>query len=141
MKKIQPILKNNFGFIRSIFKVKTVKKNFVLKPNAFVNYKGNEGLMANPSAKHYWDHDVFTYITSLPNPDRQKDTASFRTGIMNPGDSLFYSSGYMVLENVRSKDSLPADIFRNGDSLYEAPLKIYSKTGSIYSVTSRLAIA
>jgi len=111
-----------------------------LKPNAFVNYKGNEGLMANPSAKHYWDHDVFTYITSLPNPEKQKDTAAFITNKLKPGDSLFYSSGYMILEKVRSNDSLPPSIFGKGDSLYESSIKIHSKSGSIFSVISRLAI-
>jgi cytochrome c-type biogenesis protein CcmF len=46
----------------------------------------------------------------------------------------------MILEKIESKDSLPSAIFGKNDSLYEAPLKIHSKTGSIYSVTSRLAI-
>ncbi|HMG69088.1 MAG TPA: cytochrome c biogenesis protein CcsA, partial [Chitinophagaceae bacterium] len=45
------------------FKSKTGDEQFNLVPNAFVNYKGNQGLMANPAAKHYWDHDIFTYIT------------------------------------------------------------------------------
>src|SRR5215212_9439967 len=47
------------------FKNKNGKDEFTLTPNAFVNYKGNQGLMANPDAKHYFDHDIFTYITSL----------------------------------------------------------------------------
>ena len=97
--------------------------------------------MSNPDARHYWDHDVFTYITSLPNPDRQKDTASFRPGGMKTGDSLFYSGGFMILQEVRKKDSLPEDLFGKGGQLYETPLKIYSKTGSVYSVTPRMAIA
>lgn len=132
--------KKQLWFYSIRFQSKEGKEEFVLKPNAFVNYKGNEGLMANPSAKHYWDHDVFTYITSLPNPEKQKDTASFKTNKLKPGDSLFYSRGYMILEKVESKDSLPGEIFGKGDSLYEAPLKIHSQTGSIYSVVSRLAI-
>jgi cytochrome c-type biogenesis protein CcmF len=132
--------KKQLWFYSIRFKSKDGKEEFVLKPNAFVNYKGNEGLMANPSAKHYWDHDVFTYITSLPNPERQKDSASFKTTQLRPGDSLFYSGGYMILEHVIIKDSLPSEIFGKDDSLFEAPLKIHSKTGSIYSVTSRLAL-
>ncbi len=132
--------KKQLWFYTIRFKSKDGKEEFVLKPNAFVNYKGNEGLMANPAAKHYWDHDVFTYITSLPNPEIQKDTGSFITNKLKPGDSLFYSGGYIIMEKVETKDSLPSSIFGKNDSLYEAPLKIHSKTGSIYSVTSRLAI-
>lgn len=121
------------------FKSKDGKEEFVLKPNAFVNYKGNEGLMANPAAKHYWDHDVFTYITSLPNPDKQEDTALFQPRILSAGDSLFYSSGYMILQSIKQRDSLPDEIFGSHGKLYEAPIKIFSKTGSVFSVTSRLA--
>jgi cytochrome c-type biogenesis protein CcmF len=132
--------KKQLWFYSIRFKSKDGKEEFVLKPNAFVNYKGNEGLMANPSAKHYWNHDVFTYITSLPNPEKQNDTASFKTNNLKPGDSLFYSGGYMILDNVKSNDSLPPSIFAKGDSLYESSLKIHSKSGSVFSVTSRLAI-
>jgi cytochrome c-type biogenesis protein CcmF len=131
--------KKQLWFYSIRFKSKDGKEDFILKPNAFVNYKGNEGLMANPAAKHYWNHDVFTYITSLPNPERQKDTALFKTNKLKPGDSLFYSGGYMVLEKVETKDSLPVSIFGKDDSLYESSIKIHSKFGSIFSVTSRLA--
>ncbi len=123
------------------FSRKDGKEDFVLRPNSFVNPSGAEGLMSNPDARHYWDHDVFTYITSLPNPDRQQDTAQFRPGVMKKGDSLFYSGGFMILEEVNKKDSLPEDLFGKDGQLFETPIKIHSKTGSVYSVTPRLAIA
>ncbi len=123
------------------FQRKDGKEDFVLQPNAFINYKGNEGLMANPDARHYWDHDVFTYITSLPDPEKRDDTATFRTHVLKPGDSLFYSNGFMIVEDVKMNNDVPADIFGEQGSLYETPLKIYSKTGSTYSVTPRLAFA
>ena len=123
------------------FKSNDGKEEFVLMPNAFVNYKGNEGLMANPSAKHYWDHDVFTYITSIPNPENEKDTSSFKPFTRKTGDSLFYSRGFIIIQDVKQKDSIPEELFGADGTLYEVPLKIYSKTGSTYSVTSRLANA
>lgn len=129
-------------FYKVRFRSKDGKEEFVLHPNAFVNYKGNEGLMANPSSKHYWDHDVFTYITSLPNPDKkEEDTISFKPVTLKQGDSVFYSSGYIILQDVLVKDNLPEDIFGKDGSLYEAPLKIIARTGSVYTVTPRLAIA
>ena len=133
--------KKQLWFYKVRFKSKDGKEEFVLQPNAFVNYKGNEGLMANPASRHYWDHDVFTYITSLPNPEKQKDTASFHPNLLKTGDTVFYSNGFIVLQGVSSTDSLPVELFGTNGSLYEAPLKIYSKTGSIYSVTSKLAMA
>ncbi len=133
--------KKQLSFYKIHFKSKNGKEEFTLTPNSFVNYKGNEGLMSNPDARHYWDHDVFTYITSIANPDKAKDTAAFKTNNLKPGDSLFYSSGFMILQDVKEKGDLPVAIFGEKGTLHEAALKVYSKTGSIYSVTSRLAIA
>ncbi|MEO7533772.1 MAG: cytochrome c assembly protein, partial [Ferruginibacter sp.] len=131
--------KKELSFYKVNFKRKDGKEEFTLTPNSFVNYKGNEGLMSNPDARHYWNHDVFTYITSISNPDKTKDTATFKAASLKIGDSLFYSTGFMVLENVKKKDTLPKQLFGDDGTLYEAPIKIYSKTGSVYSVTSRLA--
>jgi cytochrome c-type biogenesis protein CcmF len=133
--------KKQQSFYKIHFKRKDGKEEFTLVPNSFVNYKGQEGLMSNPAARHYLTHDVFTYITSISNPDAKNDTASFKIHKIKTGDTVFYSSGYMVLQDVQSKDSLPEDIFGKEGSLHEMPVKIFSKTGSIFTVTSRLANA
>lgn len=133
--------KKQLWFYKVRFKSNDGKEEFVLMPNAFVNYKGNEGLMANPDAKHYWDHDVFTYITSIPNPENAKDTTSFKPYTRKQGDSLFYSKGFIIVQDVKQKDSVPKELFGTQGMLYEVPLKIYSKSGSVFSVTSRLANA
>ncbi|HEU4574042.1 MAG TPA: cytochrome c biogenesis protein CcsA [Chitinophagaceae bacterium] len=121
------------------FKSKDGKEEFNLMPNAFVNYKGNEGLMANPDSKHYWDHDVFTYITSLPDPEKNKDTAQFKERPASVGDTIFYSKGFMVLERISSRDDLPTDIFDPGDAVYDARVKIFSKNNTSYTAEPKLA--
>jgi cytochrome c-type biogenesis protein CcmF len=129
-------------FYKIHFKEKDGKEEFVLMPSAFINVKGNEGIQAEPDSRHYWDHDVFTYITAVPDPEKNKDTSTFRTNSLKPGDSLFYSKGYMILQNVKPIENVPqqiAEILGNEGSLNEASLKIYSKTGSIFSATTKLA--
>ncbi|OSZ80061.1 cytochrome c assembly protein [Chitinophagaceae bacterium IBVUCB2] len=133
--------KKELSFYKIRFKRKDGKEEFVLTPNSFVNYKGNEGLMSNPDARHYWTHDVFTYITSIANPDNTKDTASFKPVPLKISDTVFYSNGFIIMEGLKTKDSLPKELFGEKGQLYEAPMKIYSKSGSVYSVTTRLAIA
>lgn len=133
--------KKQLWFYKVRFRSNDGKEEFVLMPNAFVNYKGNEGLMANPDAKHYWDHDVFTYITSIPNPENAKDTTSFKPYTRRQGDSLFYSKGFIIVQDIKQKDNVPQELFGAQGMLYEVPLKIYSKSGSVFSVTSRLANA
>ena len=134
-------IKDERTYFNIHFKRKDGKENFVLSPNSFVNPNGQEGLMSNPDARHYWDHDVFTYITSLPNPEKLKDTANFQSHALTPGDSVFYSGGFMILQDVIKKDSLPEDLFGKDGSLFETPLKIYSKNGTTYTLTPRLATA
>ena len=133
--------KKQLSFYKVRFKSKDGKEEFVLTPNSFVNYKGNEGLMSNPDARHYWNHDVFTYITSISNPDKTKDTTTFRPNELQPGDTLFYSSGFIIYQEITQKEDLPVDLFGPNGSLHEAYLKVHSKTGSIYTIAPKLAVA
>ncbi len=132
--------KKQLSFYKVRFKSKDGKEEFVLTPNSFVNYKGNEGLMSNPDARHYWNHDVFTYITSISNPDKTKDTTTFRPNELKPGDTLFYSSGFIIYQEIKQTDNLPEDFFGKEGSLQQANLKVHSKTGSTYSIAPKLAI-
>lgn len=125
--------KKELWFYSINFQSKDGKENFTLHPNAFVNYKGNEGLMANPSSRHYWDHDVFTYITALPNPDKNKDTANFHNELLKEGDTAFYSKGYFVLEKITTKDSIPTGDFEPDDKATLATIKVHSKNNTSYT--------
>lgn len=115
------------------FKSREDKEEFTLKPNAFVNYKNNEGLMANPDSRHYLTHDVFTYISALPNPEKNKDTAQFVNHPVKQGDSIFYSKGYLILEKIATRDSLPFEGFRPGDRATVATVGVHSFNRSSYT--------
>ncbi|HUC81692.1 MAG TPA: cytochrome c-type biogenesis CcmF C-terminal domain-containing protein, partial [Flavisolibacter sp.] len=114
------------------FERKDGKENFTLRPNAFVNYKNQEGLMANPDAKHYWTYDIFTYITSLPDPTKNKDTASFKPINVKVGDTVWYSKGFAVVKNVQSFKEIPGVELTANDSASVATLDVFAKTGSRY---------
>lgn len=117
------------------------KEEFMLRPTAFVNSRGREGIQPEPDSRHYLTHDIYTYVTSLPDPAKNKDTASFRTTAMRPGDSLFYSKGFIILNGLYEKKDLPEKLFGKEGKLYEAPVRVYSKTGTSYSLTIRHALA
>ena len=119
---------------QTYFKIDFVseKESFTLWPNAFVNYKGNMEMMANPDAKHYWDHDVFTYVSAIQNPEKVADTAQFKMNTTSVGDTIFYSKGYMVLEKLMGKDNLPVQGFAATDTGFTASLKIQQLNGSSY---------
>lgn len=115
------------------FKSKKTNEEFTLLPDAFVNYKGNEGLMANPSSKHYWDHDVFTYVSSFYKPDGKSDTVSFKPNLVHLNDTVFYSKGYIIIEKLAAKDNLPVAGFSKTDTGYTASVKVQQLNGPSYS--------
>jgi cytochrome c-type biogenesis protein CcmF len=130
--------KKSLWFYNLQFETKEGNEKFTLKPNAFVNYKGNMGLMANPDAKHYWNYDVFTYITSLPNPDKAEDTSSFKPIDLRVGDTAFYSNGFMVLEDIKSGRNVPGFELGPKDSVSVASIKVTSKNATSYTTNALL---
>lgn len=130
--------KKPLWFYNLKFETKDGDEQFTLKPNAFVNYKGNMGLMANPDAKHHWNYDVFTYITSLPNPDKTEDTASFKPVDLHVGDTTFYSNGFLVLEDIKSGRNVPGFDLGPNDSVSVASIKVTSKNATSYTTNALL---
>jgi cytochrome c-type biogenesis protein CcmF len=115
------------------FESKDGNEKFTLHPNAFVNEKGQRGLSANPDARHYLTHDIFLYITSLPDPDKKEDTTSFKPVDMKLGDTIFYSRGFAVLDSLWTRTDVPTV-----DSVTIASLKVTARTNSIYKLNTYL---
>lgn len=113
------------------FERKDKQERFRLVPEAYVNNKGNMGLSANPDARHYWTHDVFTYITSLPDPNR-KDTNSFRSVHVAVGDTFFYSSGYGIINDLRTVKNIPG--LDPNDSASVVTINVHAKSNSRYTI-------
>lgn len=106
---------------------------FNLYPDAFINPKGQEGLIANPGSKHYWDHDVFTYVTSVPDPSKIKDTGKYESHVIQPGDTIFLSNGYMVLDGFTSNPVGPGYEPKPGDIAVGAKLSIHTGNNETFS--------
>ncbi len=128
------------GDPKTYYKVHYVQKDdagnviqeFRLYPDAFVNPRGQEGLIANPDSKHYWDHDIFTYVTSVFDPAKMKDTADYKSYEVQEGDTVFFSTGYMILQDIVPDPESPAYHPEPGDLAVGAQLKVISKQGRTY---------
>lgn len=99
-------------------------QTFRLYPDAFINPRGQQGLIANPDSKHYWDRDIFTYVTSVFDPSKLKDTAEYKSYEVQTGDTIFYSTGYMILEDIVPKPTSPSYNPEPGDLAVGARLKV-----------------
>lgn len=102
-----------------------VEESFMLYPDAFVNPKGQQGLIANPSSKHYLHKDVFTYVTQVLDPTKRTDTTAYKSYTVKRGDSIFFNSGFMVFNDFEQADYQET----SGDLSIKAKLTVYDMKG------------
>jgi cytochrome c-type biogenesis protein CcmF len=128
---------------KKFFEIKFVKKqngvakdSFYLYPDVLKGNKGMEGFSANPSSKHYWNKDIFVYVTSFQ--DHSKDNLEeFKPNKIKEKDSIFYSNGYIILDkvvkrtNVIDKDSSVEAVFQ---------MTVHSKEGISYKANPAIVV-
>jgi cytochrome c-type biogenesis protein CcmF len=115
---------------------KSLKDSFYLYPDVLKNNKGMEGFSANPSSKHYWNKDIFVYVTSFQD-HKEEDTVSFKSNQIKIGDSVFYSNGYVKLENVLVN---PNPNRAAGVNELVLKMTVHSVTGLRYDVTPTIRL-
>ena len=107
-------------------------ESFNLYPNLIRNTKGQENFSNNPDSKHYWDKDIFSYISYADNMDKREDTAQFKNHLMKVNDTVFYSNGFMVLNKVEPNPSNDKYKFTANDTALMADITVFSKEGTSY---------
>jgi cytochrome c-type biogenesis protein CcmF len=107
-----------------------------LYPDVLKNNKGMEGFSANPSSKHYWNKDIFVYVTSFQDHSKD-DTTKFIPHQMAIGDSIFYSNGIIKLDKVliNPNPNRPA-----GSNELVLQLSITSKEGLKYQANPSIVL-
>jgi cytochrome c-type biogenesis protein CcmF len=123
-------------FFELNFKEKSTNKEFLLYPDVLKNNKGMEGFSANPSSKHYWNKDIFVYVTSFQDHSKN-DTASFVPHQMAIGDSIFYGNGYIKLDRVLIN---PNSNRAAGSNELVLALSVTSKEGLKYQASPSITL-
>jgi len=100
-------------------------EEFTLWPNAQINPK--MGLISNPSSKHYWDKDVFTYVRSIPNNEARDTAHVFKEFELAVGDTVFTELSGIVLEEIVPNPTHPLYIPDEGQIAAMAVLGVYRK--------------
>lgn len=117
-----------------------IKEQFTLYPDAFL-VKGEEGrtqLSANPDSRHYWNKDIFTFVTSMPDPEAAKDTATFRNVPVRAGDTIFYSRGYILVKQLIEANKNTNKELPLVDSAWLADVNIITNDGLSYTAQPAL---
>ena len=119
------------------FKIDFATKNggerFQLYPDVIENNKGGEGLTPNPDSRHYWNRDIFTYVTFLSDPEAKlKDTTGFTNKTVVVGDTSFYGNGMWVVKQLILNPPDKKFEAYAGDTIVAADISVISKDGRQY---------
>lgn len=124
------------------FKSKTGDEHFNVYPDIIENNKGAEGVTPNPSAKHYWNRDIFTYLTFLGDPEKIKgaDTSTFTNKAVHIGDTVFYSKGIMIVNGVTVNPVTEKHQFSASDTAIGLNMTVISKEGNRFTAQPLLRV-
>ena len=103
------------------------KDKFTLYPDLIKNSKGQEGMSNNPDSRHYWHKDIFSYVNHASSVQEGSDTSQFKNHVVQTGDTVFYSEGYMILDSVTVNPQNDKYKFTSKDTAIMANLTVFTK--------------
>lgn len=118
--------KSKMTYFKIRFRKKDGTEDFVLYPNWIKNTKGQDGISANPDKRHYWDRDIFSYVSAADNLV-EDDTSGFKSYPVAIHDTIFYSKGYMILDKVEVNPNNEKYHFNPGDTALMAAITVVSR--------------
>ncbi|HEY2349264.1 MAG TPA: cytochrome c biogenesis protein CcsA, partial [Puia sp.] len=130
----------NIIYFKVKFEDKKTGESFNLWPNLIRNTKGAENFSNNPDKQHYFDRDIFTYISFANILDKQRDTTGFRTFPVGLHDTVFYSKGMMILDTVLINPSNDKYHFSPTDTALLAQIRVITRDSQQYSMAPLLYV-
>lgn len=122
------------------FETKDGKEKFSLYPDVIKNNKGMEGFAANPASKHYWNKDIFVYISSFLGA-ANNDTTKFDSRILKTGDTSFYSSGFFIVNKANFNPVEFQSKYIPGEKAVFLDVDVVAKNGQKYKANPGIAIS
>ncbi len=80
---------------------------FTLKP--FIQLNNRMGNVAEPSTKHYWNRDIFTFVTYAEIEDRAKTEPEYdepSTHNISIGDTIYSTGAIIILNGIQGVDDV-----------------------------------
>ena len=101
-------------------------KTFTLFPRAQVN--PNMGLIASPDIKKYLGRDLYTHVSSIPDPDVEKEWSEPEHHRINVGEQFVVNDYIAELTKVALKTNTTRIPLNEGDVAVGASIKILGKS-------------
>ncbi|MBX0333446.1 cytochrome c biogenesis protein CcsA [Pontibacter sp. HSC-14F20] len=98
------------------------KENFVLYPRAQVN--PNMGLLASPDIKHFAGKDLYTHVSTVPDPNEEKDWGELQEYEVSAGDTIVINDYIAIFNGIEQIEQVPGVKLAEGDVAVQAAMKI-----------------
>jgi cytochrome c-type biogenesis protein CcmF len=121
--------KNRITYFHVQLQKKDSADEFDLYPNMVNTGKSADDNVFNPDMHHYWDKDIFSYISAAYNPQQEseEDTASFKPFSIGINDTIFYSKGYIILNKIIPNPDNYKYHFTSNDTALMADMTVIDK--------------
>ena len=109
-------------YYQVLYKEREGDDEFTLYPRAQVN--PNMGLLASPDIKHFADKDLYSHVSSVPDPNEEKDWGDLQEFDVAAGDTIILNDYVAVFNGIERIDQVPGVVLAEGDVAVQADLKI-----------------
>lgn len=101
-------------------------KKFSLFPRAQIN-PDMGGLISSPDIQRKWDKDLYTHVSSVPDPTQEIEWSEPKQVEVKFGEKFFLNDYVTVLEKVEKVDEVNGNALKGEDFAVKAQIKIYGE--------------
>jgi cytochrome c-type biogenesis protein CcmF len=106
-------------------------ESFTMYPRAQVNEEMG-GLLASPALQRYLGHDIYSHITSVPDPRKEQPWSPSIPHELAVGDTIFLNDYFAVFRAIEQAHAVPGIHLKQGDIALQADMIISGEKGRQY---------
>jgi len=110
----------------------TLGDTFNLYPRAQVN--PNMGLIASPDIRKYFGKDIYTHVSSIPDPEEETKFSEPVSSVVHMGDTFFAGDHVAILEKVRPVEGFLKQNLGPVEAAVESVIRILGPNGEAFRI-------
>jgi cytochrome c-type biogenesis protein CcmF len=118
-------------YYRVNYEDKKSGESFTLYPRAQVNEEMG-GILSSPALQRFVGHDIYSHITSVPDPRKEQPWSPSIPHELSVGDTLFLNDYFAVFRAIEQAHDVPGIKLEPGDIALQADMIISGEKGRQY---------
>ncbi|UYZ61710.1 cytochrome c biogenesis protein CcsA [Hymenobacter weizhouensis] len=113
-------------YYRVEYKDRKTGEAFTLYPRAQVNEEMG-GLLASPDIKQFASHDIYSHVSSIPDPNKEKDWSEVKEHVLSIGDTIFLNDYFAVFRGVEPAHQTAGLGLQKGDLAIQGDVIVHGE--------------